>query len=297
MNIAYYPGCTLRTNAKNFESSAIASAKFLNINFVEPERWNCCGTVHALVKDDVMHYLAPIRNLIRVDELKRDELVDDKRFLTLCAMCYNTLKRANMDALNDEEKLTKIKDVMENEEIKYSGNVEVFHFLEVLRELGWDKIKERIQKPLKNLKVAPYYGCLLLRPRGMGIDDTDHPTIMEDLLEVLGAEVIDSPYKQKCCGSYHTIQLKEVASDLSYRVLKYSKEAGADIIATACPLCEFNLGERHQLIEEKYPDFETIPVVYFTQLMSLALGLDEEANGFEGNNPDPRPLLKERGLL
>jgi len=297
LNIAYYPGCTLRTNAKNFESSAMASAKILNINFVEPERWNCCGTVHALVKDDVMHYLAPIRNLVRVDELKRDEHVDDKRFLTLCAMCYNTLKRANMDALNDEEKMTKIKDVMENEEIKYSGNVEILHFLEILKELGWDKIKECIQKPLKNLKVAPYYGCLLLRPRGMGIDDTDHPTIMEDLLEVLGAEVIDSPYKQKCCGSYHTIQLKEVASDLSYRVLKYSKDAGADIIATACPLCEFNLGARHQSIEEKYPEFETIPVVYFTQLMSLALGLDEEANGFEGNNPDPRPLLKERGLL
>lgn len=275
----------------------MASAKILNINFVEPERWNCCGTVHALVKDDVMHYLAPIRNLIRVDELKRDGLVDDKRFLTLCAMCYNTLKRANIDALNDEEKLTKIKDIMENEEIKYSGNVEVLHFLELLRELGWDKIKEHTQKPLKNLKVAPYYGCLLLRPRGMGIDDTDHPTIMEDLLEALGAEVIDSPYKQKCCGSYHTIQLKEVASDLSYRVLKYSKEAGAEIIATACPLCEFNLGARHQLIEQKYPEFETIPVVYFTQLMSLAFGLDEEANGFEGNNPDPRPLLKERGLI
>ena len=275
----------------------MGSARILNINLVEPERWNCCGTVHALVKDDVMHYLAPIRNLIRVDELKRDGLVDDKRFLTLCAMCYNTLKRANIDALNDEEKLTKIKDIMENEEIKYSGNVEVLHFLELLRELGWDKIKEHTQKPLKNLKVAPYYGCLLLRPRGMGIDDTDHPTIMEDLLEALGAEVIDSPYKQKCCGSYHTIQLKEVASDLSYRVLKYSKEAGAEIIATACPLCEFNLGARHQLIEQKYPEFETIPVVYFTQLMSLAFGLDEEANGFEGNNPDPRPLLKERGLI
>lgn len=275
----------------------MGSARILNINFVEPERWNCCGTVHALVKDDVMHYLAPIRNLIRVDELKRDGLVDDRRFLTLCAMCYNTLKRANMDALNDEEKMTKIKDIMEKEEIKYSGTVEVLHFLEVLRELGWDKIKEHTKKPLKNLKVAPYYGCLLLRPRGMGIDDTDHPTIMEDLLEALGAEVIDSPYKQKCCGSYHTIQLKEVSSDLSYRVLKYSKEAGADIVATACPLCEFNLGARHKLIEQRHPEFETIPIVYFTQLMALAFGLGEDDTGFEGNNPDPRPLLRERGLL
>jgi heterodisulfide reductase subunit B len=186
---------------------------------------------------------------------------------------------------------------MENEELQYSGNVRILHFLEVLRDFGWDKIKECVKKPLKNLKVAPYYGCLLLRPRGIGVDDSDHPTIMEELFEALGAEVVDSPYKQKCCGSYHAIQLKEVVADLSYRVLKYSKEAGADLLATACPLCEFNLGSRQYLIEKKYPDFEPIPVVYFTQLMSLAFGLDEEVTDFKSNNPDPRPLLFERGLL
>jgi len=296
MKIAYYPGCTLKTTAKNFEASAQASAEALGMELVEPERWNCCGTVHALAKDDVMHYLAPIRNLIRVEELNAEGKVDDKRVVTLCAMCYNTLKRANADANDDPERMRKIRDVMEKEEVQYSGGVEVAHLLEVLRDQGWERVEGRVEKPLKGLRVAPYYGCLLLRPRGMGIDDPDRPRIMEDLLKALGAEVVGFAYAQKCCGAYHTVQMKGVVADLAHRILDSAAEAGADMVATACPLCEYNLGPRQAEVRKHYPGFDSLPVVYFTQLMALAFGLGEEA-AFEENDPDPRPLLRERGLM
>lgn len=293
----YYPGCTLKTTSRNFEESTLASSNVLGIKLVEPERWNCCGTVHALATDDVMHHLAPIRNMIRVEELKAEDKVDNKKMVTLCAMCYNTLKRANNVFNSDSDRKEKIHDIMYKENIKYSGNVEVVHFLEILRENGWDKIKNQVKNPLKGLTVAPYYGCLLLRPRGIGIDDTDNPTIFEELLEALGAEVINFSHKQKCCGSYHTVHMKEAVADLSHNILKQAEDAGANILATACPLCEYNLGPRQTQIKKQYPSFESIPVVYFTQLMALAFGLDEKATAFEANKPDPTPLMIEMGFM
>jgi len=293
----YYPGCTLKTTSRNFEESTLASSNVLGIKLVEPERWNCCGTVHALATDDVMHHLAPIRNMIRVEELKAEDKVDNKKMVTLCAMCYNTLKRANNVFNSDSDRKEKIHDIMYKEDIKYSGNVEIVHFLEILRENGWDKIKNQVKNPLKGLRVAPYYGCLLLRPRGIGIDDTDNPTIFEDLLEALGAEVINFSHKQKCCGSYHTVHMKEAVADLSHNILKQAEDAGANILATACPLCEYNLGPRQTQIKKQYPSFESIPVVYFTQLMALAFGLDEKATAFEANKPDPTPLMIEMGFM
>jgi len=296
MKIPYYPGCTLKTKATNFDASTVAAAEALGIELVELPRWNCCGTVHALARDDVMHYLAPIRNLIRVEDMNSEGLVDEKRLATQCAMCYNTLKRANQSANDDPEKMEKIRGIMEKEQ-EYSGDVEVVHFLEILRQGGWDRVKEAVEKPLTGIKVAPYYGCLLLRPREFSIDDPDAPKIMEDLLEALGAEVVDFPYKTKCCGAYHAVHLKEVAAGLSQRILEQAVEVGADMVATACPLCDFNLGERQTEIKKHFPDFESIPVVYYTQLMALAFGQNEEATAFDVNDPDPRPVLAEKGLV
>jgi len=295
MRLPYYPGCTLKTTAKNFEDSALASAGALGVHLVELPRWNCCGTVHALAKDDVMHYLAPIRNLIRVEEMAGEGVVDEGRVVTLCAMCYNTLKRANAVVREDSEKMQKVRDIMERE-TPYGGEAKVVHLLEVLRDLGWSRIADRVERPLEGLRVAPYYGCLLLRPRGFGIDDVDNPLVMERLVEALGAEVIDIPFKSKCCGAYQTVQMKEVAAELSHRILDQAVDAGADMVALSCPLCEYNLGPRQGEVKKLFRDFGSIPVVYFTQLMALAFGL-EEATGFEQNIPDPRPSLREKGLL
>ncbi len=293
----YYPGCSLKSTAKNFEDSTIAVSKSLGIELVEPERWNCCGTVHALASDDVMHHLAPIRNMIRVEELVQQDQVDNKKMVTLCAMCYNTLKRANQAFNTDKDKRQKIRDVMYKEDIEYSGKVEILHLLEILRENGWEKVSEVVENPLEGLKIAPYYGCLLLRPRGIGIDNTDNPTIMEDLLKALGAEVVDFSHKQKCCGSYNTVHMKDVVVDLAYKILSQAMEAKADVVATACPLCEYNLGPIQNMVYSKYPGFKTIPVLYFTQFMAIAFGLSEEEMALSENKPDPIPILLEKGLI
>jgi heterodisulfide reductase subunit B len=297
MKLAYYPGCTLKTTGKAFEASAIASTEALGISLVEPDRWNCCGTVHSLTKDDVMHHLAPVRNLLRVEQMQEAGTVDEKRVVTLCDMCYNTLKRTNGLFNQNADLAGKVAENFSNEEHAYGGGVQVEHMLETLRGLGWDAVKNRVKNPLKGLKVAPYYGCLLLRPRGIGIDDADHPTVLEDLIKALGGEVADYPFKLKCCGSYHTVNMKEVVADLSGRILKQAREAGADIVATACPLCQFNLGDRQAEVRKKNPAFQDVPVVYFTQLMALAFGLGEETHAFGENKPDPRPLLRSKGLI
>jgi len=291
--LLYYPGCTLKTSTTNFEASALASAKALGLELVELPRWNCCGAVYSLATDDLMRHTAPLRVLIRAQEAYKEGLADEPRLVTLCAMCYNTLKRENSSVREDPERLRKLNEFMDREK-DYEGGVEVVHLLDVLRGLGMEKISGHVVRPLEGLKVAPYYGCLLLRPRGVGVDDPDRPTVMEGVLEALGAEVVDIPYKGRCCGAYHSFLREDVVAELCHRILKQAADMGADVVALSCPLCEYNLG-RQELIERRYRDFRRIPVVYFTQLMALAFGLDEHC-GFEENRVDPRPLLSEKKL-
>ncbi|RJS90300.1 heterodisulfide reductase, subunit B [Candidatus Bathyarchaeota archaeon] len=297
MRFAYYPGCTLKTTARNYEDSALASARALGMELLELPRWNCCGTVHALAKDDVMHYLAPIRVLVRVEDMNREGILEGNyRLVTLCAMCYNTLKRANGVVKEDPDRMRKLHDIMEREQ-PYEGKVEVLHLLELLREMGFEKVAERVERPLTGLRVAPYYGCLLLRPRGFGIDNPDSPRVMEDLIRALGGEVVEFPYRARCCGSYHTVERKDIVAEAAYKILSQAREMGAEIVALACPLCSFNLSERQDEVEREFPGFRKIPVVYFTQLMALAFGLGEDVCGLDQNHVDPRPLLRSKSLI
>jgi len=153
-----------------------------------------------------------------------------------------------------------------------------------------------VKKPLKGLKIAPYYGCNLLRPREVGIDNPEAPTIMEEFVKALGAEVVDNPLKSLCCGSYHTVDNKEIVAERAYAIINAARKAGADMMITACPLCAFNLDDRQELTKKLHPEFKTMPVLYFTQIMAFALGLEDKA-GLEENYVDARPLLRERGLL
>lgn len=292
MKISYFPGCTLKTMAKNFEDSALASLSFLGIEMVELPRWNCCGTVYSLTSDDLIHQVAPIRNLIRVKEER------DTRVVTLCSMCYHTLKRANKLVKEDKEKLDKLNDLMYREDVKYNGEVEVLHLLEILKnEVGFDQVSKKVNMTLKGLKVAPYYGCLLLRPPEVGLDDSESPTILKDFLESVGAEVIDYPYETECCGSYHTVVNINLVVERAYDILSSAISQKAEAIVLSCPLCGFNLDNRQKEIKEKFSDFTSIPVFYFTQLLALSLGLDEKVCRFELNFIDPRPLLKSKHLI
>lgn len=293
--IPYYPGCSLKTKAKHFETSAIEVARAFDIEMVELPRWNCCGAVHSLATDDLIHHVAPVTDLLRVQELKNTQQWDDTRLVVLCSMCLNVLKRTNKRVKDVLEDRNKINDFMYLEETRYDGNVEVIHYLELLKEIGFEKIQEKVTNPLTGLKVSPYYGCLLLRPKDIGIDDPEAPTIQENLFKALGCEVINNPLKSRCCGSYHTLNDKALVADLAYDILTNAQKAGAEILTTSCPLCAFNLDQRQKEVVKKYPGFKTIPVVYFTELIILALGLDINKAGLDKHYIDPRPLLNRKG--
>lgn len=292
MKITYYPGCTLKANARNFEDSALYALEQLDIDVEELTRWNCCGTVFSLATDDLIHHMAPIRNLIRVKESGSD------RVMTLCAMCYNTLKRANERMKADPESLEKINQVMYKEEINYEGDVEVYHLLELMRdEIQFNNLAQKVTKPLKNLKVACYYGCMLVRPREFGIDDPENPVVMEDFVKALGGEPIDFPYKTECCGSYQTVDKTGIVAERTNQIINSAKNRGADVIALSCPLCAFNLDHRQKQTVQIYQDFEGLPILYFTQLLAIALSCPKEILRLDLHYFDPEPILQEKVLI
>ncbi|MCJ7565676.1 MAG: CoB--CoM heterodisulfide reductase iron-sulfur subunit B family protein [Candidatus Aminicenantes bacterium] len=292
MKISYYPGCTLKANAKNFEDSALCSLKQLGLEVEELRRWNCCGTVYSLATDDLIHHIAPIRNLIFSKEAKSEAL------MTLCAMCYNTLKRANERIKKSRDDRDIINRFMDAEGLAYEGDVKVLHLLELLRdEIKFENVAKKVVKPLKNLKVASYYGCLLVRPKEIGLDDVENPRVLENLMTALGADPVDFPYKTECCASYQTVDNPGIVAERTYRILTSAQRAGADVVSVSCPLCAFNLDNRQKETVNLYSDFKKMPILYFTQLLGIALGCPEEALRFDLHGVDPKPALKQKGLL
>jgi heterodisulfide reductase subunit B len=291
MKLLYYPGCTLKTSAKNLEKSACAIMEALGHEMVEMADWNCCGVVASLTDDDLMHHLAPLRNLIHVE----DE--GENKVITLCDMCCNTLKQTNLRVKEIPDDLETLNLFMDREN-DYKGSVEVMHFLEFLRdEIGFKTLKKMVKNPLTGLKIMPYYGCMLLRPREVAIDDAEEPTILTDLLKAIGAEVIDNPFKIECCGSYHTIENKELVSKRAHRITNFATERGRDAMVLSCPLCRFNLDARGKEAEKIFKDYKQIPVYYYTQLIAVALGLNLSVCGFDQHVVDPTLLLKKKGIL
>ena len=291
MKISYYPGCTLKTKAKNLDKAAVASLEAFGIEVEELERWNCCGAVHSLTADDLIHQVAPVRNLVRAKEQGADTLV------TLCSMCYNTLARANTIMRTDTEKRDTINRFMD-EEIDYSGEVEVVHYLTFLEQnVGWEKIRENVKIPLAGLKVAPYYGCTLHRPAEAGIEPLGSYALMTGMLEAIGATVVEFSGGDRCCGSYQILDVEPGDNSAGAEIINLASVAGVEALATSCPLCEYNLGKQQPQMMEKGRIKKNIPTFYFTQLLALALGIDTEICHFELNSPFSVELLKDRNCF
>lgn len=291
MKISYYPGCTLKYKAKNLESAALASLKALGIEVEEMDRWNCCGAVYSLANDDLIHMVGPVRNLIRAKEQGADKIV------TLCSMCYNTLARANQLMKNDTEKRDTINLFMDDE-IDYSGELEVVHFLTLLEDdIGWEAIKQKVKVPLKDFKIASYYGCTLQRPEEVGIEPMGSFDMMNNLFLALGAEVIPFADADTCCGSYQVITQLEGENNAAAKVINSALQSGAETLVTSCPLCEFNLGKQQNDLLEKGKISQNIPTFYFTQLLAMALGIDPKKCHFELNDITSSTLLEAKDYL
>jgi heterodisulfide reductase subunit B len=291
MSLAYYPGCTLKTRARNLEEPAVASMEALGVHLDEVPRWNCCGAVYSLADDDLIHQVAPVRNLIRVRKQGKTRLV------TLCAFCLNTLKRANLLMRQNVEKRDTLNRFID-EGIDYGGEVEVVHLLEVLRDdIGWEALSQKVKLPLRELKAAPYYGCTLLRPREVAIDNVENPTILGEFLKALGASPVDFPESTRCCGSYQVISDPVNISEYARPILNSALSHGAEALVLTCPLCDYNLARGQKELAKKQSEFKAIPSLYFTQLLALALGLDPQVCHFELNYGSPELLLREKNLL
>jgi len=264
----YFPGCTLRTVAKDYDTSAKACARALGFELKEMQGWLCCGAVLSNVEDNLMTRAGPNRILARAQQ-------ESDRLVTLCAGCYNVLKRTDLRAKLASPTQQTINTFNED---SYNGRVDVVHFLEVLRDqVGFDAIEKAVKAPLKGVRVGAYYGCLLLRPsEEMKFDDPNRPSILENLLMRLGCTPIDYPARTDCCGSYLSVGSSENSQPMSATIVRSAQSCGAKLLTVGCPLCKYNL-ESSQIPGAKNSSAdEFLPVVYFTQLLGLALGLSPE---------------------
>lgn len=288
MQIAYFPGCTLHAKATDLDRSARAAADLLGIQFVELSKWSCCGASFPPNGGNLMTLASPVRALAQASR-------EGGSLITLCAVCYNVLKRANHLVANDSESQRKLAMFTDED---YSGRTRVVHLLELIEEeVGLERLRDRLTTSMKGLRVAPYYGCMLLRPRKeIGLDDPDRPRILEAFLDALGCEVVDFPHKTECCGSFLSVSAEEVATEVSRRIVESAVRNGAEAIVGTCPLCQFNLDHRQREMKASQKGFKTLPVFYFTQLLALGLGLSEGMIGMDQHFVDPRPALAARGL-
>ena len=282
MRLPYFPGCTLHSKAQNFDASARAAAQALDIVMEELPEWTCCGATFSMSADSVMGLVAPTRILASAK--------DAGKLLTLCSFCYNTLKRTNRVIATDAEKRRKVTTFIEED---YQGNVQTVHLLEVLRdEVGFAALAQRVTKRLEGLKVAPYYGCLLLRPADeMGFDDPERPTILENFLASLGCAVVDFPHRTECCGSFVAVSTPDVAQACSARILDAAAKQGAEMLVVSCPLCQYNLDHAQRRVQAGRGRTSQLPVVYFSQLLAIALGCEEACLHLGAHVVDPRPRL------
>ncbi len=288
MKIPYYPGCTLNTVAKGFDLSARESARTLGFELAELEQWSCCGASFPLTPDNIIGLTSPAKVLI--DAAKMDPVVT-----TLCSVCYNVLKRTAETLAEDTERQKVVEDFIEE---RYNPSIEVLHFVEILRDrIGFEKVKEKVKRPLGGIKAASYYGCMLLRPfKTMGIDRAEAPTVMEELLEALGLEPVEFPKKIECCGAHLAMTREDVVAKLSGDVIESATGCGAELVVTSCPLCQYNLEEAQSRAIEERRDWKTVPIVYFTQLLGYAMGQTEGVACFDKNRWDARELFKEKGV-
>lgn len=266
MKVSYFPGCTLRTKAKDLDMFARKCAEVLGIEMCEIDNWQCCGGVFVTARDEIASKLPAVRAL----KTARD---DERPLVSVCSACHNVIKQTNYAMKNDEEFANKVNLYMsqdKDESEPYHGETEVYHYLELLRDVvGFDKIRAAVKNPLTGKKIGAYYGCLLLRPgKVMAMDDVENPQIIEDFIRALGAEPVIYAQRNECCGGYAALEDADLTKKKANAVSGGAAKHGAEMLVTACPLCRYNL----------IKNGSEIPVVYFTELLAEALGVKEDCH-------------------
>lgn len=271
----YFPGCSSSDGgAMAYNWSAQAVAKVLDAELIELEDWNCCGSTPYTSIDELASLCVSARNLALAEKRGLD-------LVTPCSSCYVILSRTNSHLKEYPDLRAKVQEALAVGDLDYHRTVRVRHLLDVIaNDIGYDEIASRVKRNLGGLKVAPYYGCQVVRP-GPGFDDTESPQSLDRLIESLGAEATPFPLKARCCGGSLIISEEDLALGLVHKLLDNASSNGAECIITVCPLCQTNLDVYQSRVNKKFKTHFNLPVLFFTQLMGVAFGIDDKALGLE----------------
>jgi heterodisulfide reductase subunit B len=288
MMYQYYPGCSLKGSGRAYEESLLAVFRALGAGLEEMEDWNCCGATSYMSAGEAEGVALAGRNLALAEKKPGD-------LLTPCAACYLAMLRTQRRMQEYPKVRQEVDRILARVGLTYHDVVRVRHPLDVLvNDVGIGAIAARVTRPLRGLKVAPYYGCQIVRPYAL-FDDAENPTAMDRILKAAGAEVVDFPMKTRCCGGSHTGMLPEVGLRLVHILLREARRRGADVIVAACPLCQFNLDCYQDEVASRFEQ-ASIPVLYLTQVLGLALGLPGRALGLDRNVVPVEPALAQRRI-
>ena len=289
MRFAYFPGCTLGSSGYAYDLSFRYVARALGVELMEVRDWTCCGASIAQATSSRLSLALPVLNLSRAE---KDGI---PKLIAPCPACLSRFKTANHEWERNSDLRSNIQGALDS---PYQGKVKVYHPLEVFTELGLGKIRERVKRKIPGLKIASYYGCLLTRPPEIAqFDDVENPKSMDSILQALGAEPIDWSFKTECCGAAMTLTQPDMVLRLSNEILREAKEAGANMIAVACPLCQTNLDSRQKQIEQAYHVRYGLPILFFTQLMGFAFGAFPNELGIRKLITNPEQVLGSVGLM
>ena len=279
---AYYPGCSLHSTGLEYGLSTRSVFYHLGMELVELPDWNCCGASSAHALDPRLAIALPPRNLALAQAIGHD-------LVAPCAACFNRMRGADHTLRTDAAIRAEVEGLVG---FKFSGEIAIRPVLAVLHDdYGTNHLAQQVQRPLHGLRVVPYYGCLLVRPPEITqFDNPDDPQVMASLLRAAGAEVMAWSHATDCCGGSLSLSRSDVVESLVGRLAGRAREAGAQALVTACPLCQVNL-EMRQTGENKVPAF------YFTELLGLAFGLPDTSKWWSKHLIDPRPLLRDLGLV
>jgi heterodisulfide reductase subunit B len=284
MKYGYFPGCSSESTARDMHESTLAVAEALGIELIEPRGWTCCGATAGHQTDRFLSVALPAASLAKVKDNGLDMVVS-------CAACFNRMEVANHEIQKSEKMRKDIGDALGRD---YDGSVSVRHFMEVLLEdVGIEKIKDSIKHSLNGLKIACYYGCLLVRPNEVTkLDDPENPTLLDKLVTSLGAESLDWPHKVECCGGGLSMSRTDIVVSLTDAILEMAQASGAQCIAVACPMCQINLDLRQLDIKKQMGKSYDMPIVYVTQLIGLCLGVSPEKLGFNKLMISPSKVIE-----
>jgi len=280
LKLSYFPGCSLHGTAKEYGLSTSAVCQRLGLELIEIPDWNCCGASSGHSTNYLLAQALAARNLILAEKQGLDLVVS-------CAACFSRFKKTDIALKENAELNKKMEEIMG---VPYKGGFEIRHLLDVIcNTVGWDTIRKKVSNPLKDLRLVPYYGCVIVRPHEVTqFDDEEQPQAMDNLIEAIGAESLPWSDKTECCGASLSLTRVDIVKKIARDIIEMAKEAGAQAVVTACPLCQANLDMRY--------GEDGLPIFYFTELLGLALGIDGKS-WLDRHITDPLPLLTSFNLV